>query len=175
MHKDPRILPSVPKQDLRNLPGVPMQDSLPDAKCNFGFHYFDETSHCYLVTGNAKTWEEAQKDCNSKGANLVTINSPEENQFVKNLVVIQEREKAWIGMKAALSWFDYSKPDYDHWASGEPNWQATNPCVWMYGDVTPTPIQGFWADDKCELGSAIAIVCKMPPNNWQANLTKSRN
>ena len=156
MYKHPRILPSVPKQDPRILPSVPKQDSSSGEKCDFGWTYFEHTSHCYLVTGHAKTWKAAQEDCKTKGANLVTITSPRENQDVLKLIKLGERSKAWIGMKAALSWYDSSESEYSNWASGEPDGQATKPCVWMYGDEKP---QGLWVADHCELLSEIATVC----------------
>lgn len=149
MYKHPRILPSVPKQD-----------SSSDKKCDFGWTYFEHTSHCYLVTGHAKTWKAAQDDCITKGANLVTINSPKENEDVLKLIKLEERSKAWIGMKAAFGWYDSSPSKYINWASGEPGEQVTNTCVWMYADEKP---QGLWAAVECELTSEIAIVCKKKP------------
>ena len=80
---------------------------------------------------------------------------------MKELIVVADRKRAWIGLKASLDWFVSSHSDYANWASGEPDWQATNPCVWMYGKKEP---QGFWEADKCELASTIAVVCKKPPN-----------
>lgn len=153
MHKHPRILPRVAKQD---------SSSDGQGDCDFSWQFIQETSHCYLVTGHAKSWMDAQKECKKRQANLVTIESAEENNKVKQLIVAADRTKAWIGLKASLDWVVSSNSDYANWASGEPDGQATNPCVWMYGTKEP---QGLWDADKCELASTIAVVCKKPPNN----------
>lgn len=164
MYKHPRILPSVPKQDPGILPSVPKQDSpSAESSCDRGWTFFEDTRHCYVVSGHVKSWDEAQAHCEllNEKAHLVTIESDAENEFVLDLVKLIGRPKAWIGMKAALGWYDSSHVSYTNWASGEPEGQATNPCVWMYGEEEP---QGFWKTDKCEVESDIGIVCKMPSN-----------
>ena len=155
MHKRPRILPRVAKQHVSS-----------DGDCEFPWQFIEETSHCYLVTTPTKSWSEAEKKCEEKGAHLVTIESAEENNKVKMLIVEAGREKAWIGLKVSLVWVVSSHSNkYENWASGEPSGQATNPCVWMYGAENSKELQGFWDADKCELTEPIAIVCKKPSNN----------
>ena len=157
MHKRPRILPRVAKQYFSS-----------NGDCDFSWQFIQETSHCYLVTTPTKSWREAQNKCEKRKANLVTIESAEENNKVKMLIAAAGYEKAWIGLKASLNWVVPPHKDYENWASGEPDGQATNPCVWMYGAENPEEseeLQGFWDADKCELTEPIAIVCKKPPNN----------
>ena len=153
MYKHPRIPPSVPKQD--------------EGSCELQFWSYFE-SHCYLpVSENAnyKNWEDAQDHCKklNKNANLVTIKSEDEQNFLLQLInAFGEPKRAWIGMKAVLEWYDSSNPEYTNWASGEPDGQATNPCVWMYGEDKP---QGVWHADKCDLASEIGLICKMPSSS----------
>lgn len=157
----PRILHSVPKQDPRILPSVPKQDSpsansLSDEGCDSDWSPFE--NHCYLVGPTAKTWQDAQDYCASWGANLVKIESDGETDFVVHKLGLIGRKKAWIGMKAALDWYDHSNPDYQNWGSGEPDGQATNPCVWMYGN--DKPYSGLWNADTCDSDSDIGVVCE---------------
>lgn len=164
MHKqDPRILPSVYKQDPRILPSVPKQDS-PSANsfstedCPNNWAKLDD--HCYHVTKLAKSWDEAQDYCKEQQANLVSIKSAVENNFVLDLVQEIDRPNAWTGMKAALHWYDSPDVDYTNWASGEPDGQATKPCVLMHTGEDPKA--GFWNAYPCKVDLEVVTVCKKP-------------
>ena len=50
--------------------------------------------HCYLLVKNAKNWNNAEKDCNSKGGHLASIHSAAENNFVSSLA---PSNNLWIG------------------------------------------------------------------------------
>ena len=106
------------------------------------------------------SWIEAQAYCESWDANLVKINNAEENNFVMNLINEASLKMVWIGLKAALYWYDSSDPVYTNWASGEPNGQAREPCGSMYGTYDAT---GFWNDVPCSGVSDIGLVCKRLP------------
>ena len=114
-----------------------------------------------MVSGPFTSWDKAQDLCESWKANLVAIESDAENKFVLELMNLAGRPKAWIGMKAALDWYDYTISEYRNWASGEPDGQATNPCVWMYG-TDGDESKGVWSADKCEVDPGIGVVCKKP-------------
>ncbi|XP_013404172.1 C-type lectin domain family 4 member D-like [Lingula anatina] len=51
-----------------------------DIKCAFGFVKFQRS--CYKFVIENKTWQQAQHDCRSMGANLVSIKSWEEQKFI---------------------------------------------------------------------------------------------
>lgn len=149
MYKHPRILPSVSKQD-----------SSSDGKCEEHWDYFATTDRCYLARGSFKSWEDAKNECEKYSASLVTIESIEENDYLKEMILTEGRLRAWIGMKAAFNWYDNSKVDFQNWDPEEPVTDL-DLCVIMYGDEDPH--QGRWYVDKCELADAYPTICKMLP------------
>ncbi|KAL0968801.1 hypothetical protein UPYG_G00272040 [Umbra pygmaea] len=59
--------------------------------CLNGWRYFG--SSFYFISTEKKTWEESRLDCQSRGADLVIINSEQEQRFLFNL-----KMEAWIGL-----------------------------------------------------------------------------
>nr|XP_017213618.1 CD209 antigen-like protein E [Danio rerio] len=53
---------------------------------NFSFYY---------TSSKKKSWEDSRQDCQQRRADLLTIKSPKENEFVKKLAV----SDFWIGLK----------------------------------------------------------------------------
>ncbi|XP_039461831.1 CD209 antigen-like protein 2 isoform X1 [Oreochromis aureus] len=54
-------------------------------------------SNSYFKSTERKTWSDSRRDCQDKGADLVMINSKEEQQFVSELNMGGE---SWIGLQA---------------------------------------------------------------------------
>ncbi len=80
--------------------------------------------HEYVLYANPKTWSEAKVDCESRGGNLVTITSQEENDFVSSLT--EEEDGVWIGFidevtEGDWQWVTGEPVTYTDWASEEPN------------------------------------------------------
>ena len=119
-----------------------------------------------------KTRSEAQKYCDSLDANLVKINSAEENEFVLNLVRkhAPSVKQVWIGLQWEAGpkdfyWFDHSVPTFKNWAPNEPNGKSREPCGGMYvaqGRDLPYRASGYWNDVPCHVlaGWPNGIVCK---------------
>ncbi|KAF5893594.1 C-type lectin domain family 4 member E-like isoform X1, partial [Clarias magur] len=55
---------------------------------------FSLNSSLYSISNENKNWTESRQDCRSKGADLVIINSAEEQEFITKLL----SRKAWIGL-----------------------------------------------------------------------------
>ena len=122
------------------------------------------------MSSSIKSRDNAQK--HSLGAELVKINSAEENVFVLDL---SKQEPSvtliWIGLKwytgKDFYWSDSSVPDYTNWAPGEPNGEAREPCASMYTGPRKTnlPIAaaGNWNDIPCSGVPSIGSVCKRLP------------
>ncbi|KAK6291655.1 hypothetical protein J4Q44_G00374400 [Coregonus suidteri] len=99
-------------------------------------------SRCFMFVKTARTWPEAERHCVSLGeklvsvpstveylgANLASVHSSEEEQFLQTLVKTGGFPPTWIGgfdadkAKDRL-WFWSDGSDFDHqnWAKGRPN------------------------------------------------------
>ncbi|XP_019205916.1 CD209 antigen-like protein D [Oreochromis niloticus] len=64
-------------------------------KCPEGWMGFG--SSCYFKSTERKHWHDSRTDCQDKGADLVIINSKEEQKFVSELSM---RGESWIGLHA---------------------------------------------------------------------------
>ncbi|XP_045070730.1 C-type lectin domain family 4 member E-like, partial [Coregonus clupeaformis] len=92
---------------------------------------------CYFLSTEEKTWEESRQDCLKRGADLVIINSREEQEFVFNL-----SNGVWIGLTESVTegtwrWVDgtpLTTPRY--WGAGQPDnggqFSGQEDCVEIY-------------------------------------------
>uniref|UniRef100_A0A3B1IJN8 C-type lectin domain-containing protein n=1 Tax=Astyanax mexicanus TaxID=7994 RepID=A0A3B1IJN8_ASTMX len=81
-------------------------------------------SSFYFFSTEQKTWSDARKDCRERGADLVIINSEEEQKFL----IDQEKQKNdfWIGLtdqytESVWKWVDGQKLTHEFWKRNEPN------------------------------------------------------
>ncbi|XP_066508667.1 CD209 antigen-like protein E [Hoplias malabaricus] len=78
-------------------------------------------SSYYYISDDSKTWSEARNVCKAKGADLLIINSKEEQEFIKKLNLY-----VWLGLTDAekegeWKWVDGSLLTNKFWKTGEPN------------------------------------------------------
>ncbi|KAF5893919.1 antigen like protein, partial [Clarias magur] len=64
----------------------------------------------YFITTEKKRWTDARNDCSSRGADLVVINSREEQEYISNRF---KGTEAWIGLtdnseEGTWTWVDNS-------------------------------------------------------------------
>uniref|UniRef100_A0A3P8NHA2 C-type lectin domain-containing protein n=1 Tax=Astatotilapia calliptera TaxID=8154 RepID=A0A3P8NHA2_ASTCA len=79
-----------------------------------GWIYFKHS--LYYVSSTENTWNDSREDCLQRGADLVIINSREE----------QLKNRTWIGLTDAekeqtWKWVDGTTPTISFWYIGEPN------------------------------------------------------
>lgn len=115
--------------------------------------------HYYKMYQEHMTWREARDYCAKQGGYLVAINSPQENEFVKNLV--KGVGDAWIGGSDARReglwiWTNGKPMRYTNWAPGEPNDAGDQDFAYMYAHA------GNW-DDRGEHAEASCFVCEWEP------------
>ncbi|XP_016524711.1 galactose-specific lectin nattectin-like [Poecilia formosa] len=109
-------------------------------------------------------WADSEQHCVNEGANLVSIHSLEEENFVKSLIRnFDPTESAnCIGLSDAQKdgryfWSDGSRFNFRFWNAREPNnHQGPEPCV-----LTSVASTKRWNDTLCRL--KYSFVCKTRP------------
>uniref|UniRef100_F6Y2F6 Macrophage mannose receptor 1 n=1 Tax=Monodelphis domestica TaxID=13616 RepID=F6Y2F6_MONDO len=134
--------------------------ALPLGGCRGGWKLFE--NKCYRFFGfkedERKNWQNARKDCQSSGGNLVSIHSAKEQAFI----ITQLRgstHDSWIGMNDINSenkflWTNGRGVKYTNWAKGFP---AGRRSLLSYEDVDCVVVvggtsleSGKWVDEICE-------------------------
>ncbi|XP_044192370.1 lactose-binding lectin l-2-like [Thunnus albacares] len=121
---------------------------------NCPMFWYSFNDRCYKYVSTRMTWADAELYCVSQKANLVSIHSLGEHNFVKSLIKNFDVawRKVWIGLndipkEGRWMWSDGSAVDFVFWNSGEPNNHRGNEdCVQTNGD---TDLK--WNDVPCSL------------------------
>ncbi|XP_049328641.1 C-type lectin domain family 4 member E-like, partial [Astyanax mexicanus] len=126
-----------------------LQKRLSDLFLLSGWKYFN-SSFYYISTEKKKSWSESRKDCRDRGADLLIINSKEEQEFFNKEL---NRTEAWIGLTDEVTegdwkWVDGSALTTEFWAQGEPNDDQNEDCAITSFQRTKSDIL-TWADYPC--------------------------
>ena len=129
--------------------------------CPFRWHpYLDG---CYVLVQHRKSWKNSRKFCQSYQADLASVLSEGESDFVNHLA---GGEAAWLGGRRACQdckdfhWSDGSDWDFENWHSGEPDTQDKKVlCIQLRrrGDVTG---EMTWRAASCSINNLQYFVCK---------------
>ncbi|XP_072526450.1 CD209 antigen-like protein C [Salminus brasiliensis] len=102
----------------------------------------------YHISSEENTWSKSRVNCQERGADLVIINSVEEQEFlVENL----GHNRAWIGLtninyEGIWKWVDGSALTTEYWNNGEPNNLNNHEhCAEFRG----IPLKTNWNDRQC--------------------------
>uniref|UniRef100_A0A8C7HZT0 Type-2 ice-structuring protein-like n=1 Tax=Oncorhynchus kisutch TaxID=8019 RepID=A0A8C7HZT0_ONCKI len=87
-------------------------------------------SSCYFLSTERKTWEECKLDCLARGADLVIINSRQEQKLLYQLHGDADL-LVWIGLTDTVNegtwkWVDGTPLTTSYWKSGKPDHGGTN-------------------------------------------------
>lgn len=133
-------------------PSADHQLKLQRGKCPL--FWFSFNGRCYKYISTRATWADAELYCVSVGANLVSIHSVDEENFIKRLIGNFDHTYGltWIGLsdlhkEGRWMWSDGSPVDFAYWKDKEPNNQnGKEHCAHgMFG-------QGLqWNDGPCSL------------------------
>lgn len=128
--------------------------------------------NCYYVSPNwglesRLSWFAARRKCLSVGADLVSISSEGENNFLTTLLSSFYTRQYWIGLnqldQEAYVWSDNKPTVYVSWANNEPNdGYGAERCV----DIGAS--HGHWIDDNCM--ATFGYICKRPGNSSGSTL-----
>lgn len=106
--------------------------SFTDERCEDGWNFYG--GNCYFREDRktARTsWEKAQKICETKQANLVTVNDANEQKFLDGIL---GKRGSWCGLnnkdnQNELKWVSGEKSDYTNWAPNQPSKSKKKRCV----------------------------------------------
>ncbi|KAK0067569.1 secretory phospholipase A2 receptor [Biomphalaria pfeifferi] len=119
---------------------------------------------CYYVSIDQKTWSQSQDVCRNKGAELISLHSEDENNFL--LYQLSKRDIGdhtlyWLGLntlnQSYYKWSDGSPVDYVAWQGGIEPKTVTNKCV-----ITKTE-HVLWSTSVCH--SLYRYICKVQMNS----------
>ncbi|XP_053190402.1 lactose-binding lectin l-2-like [Scomber japonicus] len=114
--------------------------------------WYSFNNRCYKYVSTDMTWSEAELHCVSEKANLVSIYSQEEQNFVKSLIKNFDHAegRTWIGLndiykEGRWMWSDGCAVDYVFWNTREPNnYGGNEDCVHNNYDISKK-----WNDGQC--------------------------
>ncbi|KAK9526949.1 hypothetical protein VZT92_015621 [Zoarces viviparus] len=126
------------------------QVSLQRANCPMFWYSFN--GRCYKYVSTRMTWADAELYCVSQRANLVSIHSLEEQNFVKSLIKNFDPAEGytWFGLsdihkEGTWMWSDGSAVKFVYWSSRQPdNYKGNEDCV-----ITNYPNELKWNDIPC--------------------------
>ncbi|KAI4878035.1 hypothetical protein NFI96_028465, partial [Prochilodus magdalenae] len=125
------------------------RDGIQEMLMTLGWRYFN--SSIYYISTEKKSWSESRQYCRERGADLVIINSREEQEFIRKVYGSTE---AWIGLTDAdtegvWKWLDGSTLTTQFWWKGEPNDYGGEDCgITNFRFAGPHNIS-TWADYPC--------------------------
>ncbi|XP_061597876.1 galactose-specific lectin nattectin-like [Cololabis saira] len=126
--------------------------------------WFSFNGRCYKYVATPMTWADAEFHCLEQGANLVSIHSLEENNFVKMLIGNFDHAErwTWIGLtdiqkEGLWFWSDGSKVSFTDWENGQPD---NGPGGENCGQINFGPNKK-WNDYICSY--TYSSVCKSRP------------
>ncbi|CAI5655383.1 unnamed protein product [Oreochromis niloticus] len=129
----------------------------PKNTCPVGWSSFNHS--CYLLSESSASWDAARRDCRGREADLLVINSPEEQNFLSTI-----NTEVWIGLndkeqEGTWKWVDGTPLNMTYWASGQPDNGGEEDCAHVRSDE-----KKFWNDLSCS--SSCQWICeKVPENN----------
>uniref|UniRef100_A0A8C4SM36 C-type lectin domain-containing protein n=1 Tax=Erpetoichthys calabaricus TaxID=27687 RepID=A0A8C4SM36_ERPCA len=131
-------------------------------------------SSCYKVKDNTKTWLSSRRDCINEGGDLVSIESPSENQYVSSKMALASGD-FWIGYSTLgffgrtwliMHWSDNSPVSYTNWGPNEPNNHlGRENCVEM--GITANG-SSYWNDLNCD--AMRDWICQIPKGHQMAKI-----
>ncbi|XP_061072210.1 CD209 antigen-like protein C [Conger conger] len=120
--------------------------------CPQGWEQF--SSKCYYFSTERKSWKDSHRDCLRRGADLVIIESDEEQAFITKYT----EDYYWIGLsdletEGTWLWVDGTLLQKNYWSSGEPdNVYYLDRGIYRPADCAVTCRgENVWEDSGCQL------------------------
>jgi hypothetical protein len=150
----------------------------PSPSCPSGFTSCSGSNFCYQVVDGSYTTAQAEYQCQQRGGNLATIDTPNATNCLISLTNSLSSSTVWIGLfdvsqdpshtkNSLWTWLDgstYFNKNYYNWDSltNEPNGGSGTWCVDAYTKNADQRIRpaGTWNDEGCGLG--LPAFCSAP-------------
>ncbi|XP_044072764.1 C-type lectin domain family 4 member E-like isoform X2 [Siniperca chuatsi] len=128
--------------------------------CPAGWRMFSCT--CYLLSTEYASWEKGREDCRNRGADLVVIDSYEEQEF---LTKFKEGSSVWIGLndrdsEGTWKWTDETPLTLEYWLSMQPDNGRGDP-RWGEEDcahINASKETKNWNDLRCD--ASLQWICE---------------
>ncbi|XP_034734520.1 CD209 antigen-like protein E isoform X1 [Etheostoma cragini] len=113
----------------------------------------------YHISSIEKPWQGSRDDCLEKGADLVIINSKEEEDFIRKFQKVM-----WIGLtdsetEGTWKWVDGTPLNESYWATNEPNGRETENC----GNTFHYAMENSLNDSPCYISHSWVCERKVCP------------
>uniref|UniRef100_A0A672Y808 C-type lectin domain-containing protein n=1 Tax=Sphaeramia orbicularis TaxID=375764 RepID=A0A672Y808_9TELE len=148
-----RLLSAVKEPDGGEKERVPESEKTCPAGWRMSF------CRCYFFSSSTGPWETGRNDCKNRDADLVVIDSTEEQEFIQGF-----KQEYWIGLNDLVSegtwkWVDGSSVTLKFWNPGEPNnGKARNGMHLYEEDCGQKTAKGKWNDRHC--GVPMRWICE---------------
>ncbi|XP_068583445.1 uncharacterized protein [Cebidichthys violaceus] len=123
-----------------------LQRKIQDQYTKQGWVYF--SGSVYYISSLAKSWLESREDCVQRCADLVIINSKEEQEFIRRL-----QKPVWIGLtdretEGRWKWVDGTLLTKSFWTPSEPNGYPARDedCA----EINNYFLENSWNDNQCD-------------------------
>uniref|UniRef100_A0A8C4HRJ7 C-type lectin domain-containing protein n=1 Tax=Dicentrarchus labrax TaxID=13489 RepID=A0A8C4HRJ7_DICLA len=111
-----------------------------------GWMYFNNSF--YYISSQEKSWQESRSYCLQRGADMIIINSKEEQEFMRRF-----QRLVWIGLtdretEGKWKWVDGTQLTTSYWGPNEPNSHkgTDEDC----GEIKFYDDENSWNDKPCE-------------------------
>lgn len=107
---------------------------LTDKRCDNGWSFYGGNCYFREDRNEARTsWEKAQEICESKQANLITVNDANEQKFLSGVL---GKKGSWCGLNnkdnaKVFKWVSGEESEYTYWAPEQPRTSKKARCVHM--------------------------------------------
>ncbi|KAL0969115.1 hypothetical protein UPYG_G00222780 [Umbra pygmaea] len=136
-------------------------------QCLVGWDLLNSTCYYFAISEEftSRSWEEARKECLRNGADLVVIDSWEEQDFINKAIQALRYSSRnwhltgfWIGLKddekeGSWKWQNGNELTHGYWAPGEPNdYRNIEDCAAIYPKNHPSNTwdpKKNWNDAPC--------------------------
>ncbi|KAA8578972.1 hypothetical protein FQN60_007011, partial [Etheostoma spectabile] len=131
-----------------------------------GWEYF--SGSFYYKSSAAKTWQESRDAYLQKGADLVIVNSKEEQDFI-----IKFKNEMWIGLtdsetEGTWKWVDGTPLNESYCNSGEPNGGKVENCL----EIRYFDSENSWNDLSCS--NSRNWICELKDYNSPSKTTRQK-